>query len=201
MKPSRAATITVVAVTILVTGLLFAQGRRGRFPRGGFGPGGSTLGDQPQAKTDAEKLILDTSRQVPRRSNVPLEDGRLIRLLTEAIGARHAVEIGTSTGYSGLWFAMALRSTGGQLTTFEIDPSTAATAREMFAQAGVSDIITVVEGNAHDTVSRLEGATQKMEGISLLPFARKKLPEKSRTLCWKLSSVNSCNSTAVSSVS
>ncbi len=121
------------------------------------GCGSSTLGDQPLAKNEAEGLILETSSQVPRRANVPLADGRLIRLLTEAIGAKYAVEIGTSTGYSGLWFAAGLRSTGGKLTTFEIRPDVAATARETFAKAGVSEIVTVVEGNAHETVSQLEG--------------------------------------------
>ena len=51
----------------------------------------------------------------------------MLRLLTEAAGARHVVEIGTSTGYSGLWFSLALQGTKGRLTTFEIDPGRAAT--------------------------------------------------------------------------
>ena len=122
-----------------------------------FAQRSGSLGNQPLPKDDAEKLILEVSGQVPRRMNVPMEDGRMIRTLTEAIGAKHAVEIGTSTGYSGLWFAMALRSTGGKLTTFELEPSVAATARDIFAKAGVSDIVTVVVGDAHETVSQLEG--------------------------------------------
>ena len=130
--------------------LLVAQRRRE------FGGPSSTLGNQPLAKDEAEKLILETSLQVPRRMNVPMEDGRLIRMLTEAVGAKHAVEIGTSTGYSGLWFALGLRSTGGKLTTFEFNSSVATTAREIFAKAGVSEIITVVEGDAHETVSQLK---------------------------------------------
>lgn len=108
------------------------------------------------AKDAAEKLILETSEQVPRRMNVPLEDGRLIRMLTESIGAKTAVEVGTSTGYSGLWFALALRKTGGRLTTFEIDPDVAKTARGTFAKAGVDDLITVVVGDAHEAVTKLK---------------------------------------------
>ena len=49
--------------------------------------------------------------------NVPAKDGRMLRVLTEASGAKNVVEIGTSTGYSGLWFSLALQSTGGRLTT------------------------------------------------------------------------------------
>jgi predicted O-methyltransferase YrrM len=67
------------------------------------------------------------------------------------------VEIGTSTGYSGLWFCTALQNTGGKLTTFEIDPGLAALARKHFQQAGVQDIVTIVEGDAHQTVTKLKG--------------------------------------------
>ena len=142
---ARAVTSTLLVAAAVGTGLLLAQRRT------------ATLGNEPLAKDAAEKLILEISEQVPRRMNVPMEDGRLIRMLTESIGAKHAVEIGTSTGYSGLWFALALRSTGGRLTTFELDPGVAATAREIFSKAGVSDLITVVVGDAHQTVSQLEG--------------------------------------------
>jgi len=88
---------------------------------------------------------------------VPPEDGRALRLLTEAAGARTVVEIGTSTGYSGLWFCLALQATGGRLTTFEIDHGRAAAARKNFQQAGVDSIVTVVEGNAHETIGGLKG--------------------------------------------
>ncbi len=64
----------------------------------------------------------------------------MLRLLTEAAGARAAVEIGTSTGYSGLWLLLALRSNGGRLTTFEIDSGRAAQARKHFAEAGVDQL-------------------------------------------------------------
>ena len=145
----------VVAVglifTVSATGLM-AQGRRGRGPRGGA----SSLGNAPLAADDGEKRILDVAAQVPRHLNVPMEDGRVIRMMTEAIGAKSAVEIGTSTGYSALWFALALRKTGGKLTTFELDPSRAETAREYFRKAGVDDLITVVVGNAHETVKNLD---------------------------------------------
>jgi predicted O-methyltransferase YrrM len=124
------------------------------------GPGGSASGPSgkpPLARDDAEKRILEAAEQVTRSASVPQEDGRAIRLLTEAIGARHAVEIGTSTGYSGLWFALALRRTGGKLTTFEIDSGKAATARENFRKGGVEGLVTLTVGDAHKNVERLNG--------------------------------------------
>ena len=89
--------------------------------------------------------------------NVSPEDGRLLRLLTEATDAKQVVEIGTSNGYSGIWFCLALRTTGGRLTTHEIDAGRAALARENFERAGVSQLVTLVEGDAHEEVTKLQG--------------------------------------------
>ena len=132
---------------------------------GGFGPGGPQGGSQslldspPIAKTAAEGQILSVLDEMARDrsrtfANVSPTDGRLLRQLTEAVGAKRVIEIGTSTGYSGLWFAMALRTTGGKLVTHEIDSTRAAAARDNFKKAGVDDLITIVEGNGHETIKQ-----------------------------------------------
>jgi len=118
------------------------------------------LAAPPLAKTEAERRILAVLDQARSSGEVylevPIADGRMLRLLTEAAGARNVVEIGTSTGYSGLWLCLALQKTGGKLTTFEIDPGRAAEARKHFQQAGVGPMVTVVEGDAHENVKRLK---------------------------------------------
>lgn len=115
---------------------------------------------RPLPKDEAEKRVLSVIEEAEREgrlfASVPVSDGRMLRLLTEAVGARHVVEIGTSTGYSGLWFCLALQKTGGKLTTFEIDSRRAAMAREHFRQAGVDKLVTLIEGNAHQTISRVK---------------------------------------------
>ena len=123
--------------------------------------GGKTESKTPLPRSPEERKILDVLDDMDRTQrymeNVPQEDGRWLRLLTEAIGARHVVEIGTSSGYSGLWMCLALRSTGGRLTTFEIDPQRAALARKNFMRAGVDHLVTIVEGDAHREVLKLKG--------------------------------------------
>lgn len=131
-------------------------------PTGRFGRGSSaSLQTTVIPKDDSEKKILDLLQEVQQKQgrmmNVPPQDGRLLRTLAEAIGAKTVVEIGTSNGVSALWMSLALRKTGGKLITHEIDPQVAALARENFAAAGVADLITVVEGDAHQTVSKLAG--------------------------------------------
>lgn len=111
------------------------------------------------AKDEAEEHILSTLEEMragPQYANVSVRDGRLLRLLTESLGAQRVVEIGTSTGESAVWFALALRKTGGHLYTHEIDEERIRIARENFEKAGVDTLITVVEGDAHETVQRYE---------------------------------------------
>jgi caffeoyl-CoA O-methyltransferase len=115
----------------------------------------------PLAGTEPEKRILSVLDEMRKSGriylSVPVSDGRVLRLLTEAVGAKTVVEIGTSTGYSGLWFCLALQKTGGKLTTFEIDSGRAATARKHFEQAGVAQMVNVIEGDAHEKLSGLKG--------------------------------------------
>lgn len=159
--------IGLMGTTVLVAvGLLWAQpgpgGRRGRGPGMGF-PGEQGMANKaPTAKNAKEKAILDVLDELDRNQrdgnmNVPIEDGRFLRVLAESLGARQIVEIGTSNGYSGLWLCLALKSTGGKLTTFEIDARRAAMARENFKKAGVDDIVTLVEGDAHEKVAEIAG--------------------------------------------
>ena len=114
----------------------------------------------PIAKSDAEKRILDTIEEAVKAgelyANVPAADGRMLRLLAASTNAKSVVEIGTSTGISGMWFAMALLRTAGRLTTFELDPVRAATARAHFKKAGVDGVVTIVEGDAHKNIARLK---------------------------------------------
>ena len=79
-----------------------------------------------------------------------------MRQLTEAVGAKRVVELGTSTGESGLWFAMALRKTGGKLYTYDIDEGRIAVARANFKKAGVDDLIVIVQGDAHQTAPKFK---------------------------------------------
>jgi caffeoyl-CoA O-methyltransferase len=139
----------------------------GRGTEPGQGPpmydrGGVSSTENPQKpKTGQESKILSVLDDMDKNqrggmTNVPIEDGRLLRVLTEAVGAKNVVEIGTSNGYSGIWFCLALQSTGGKLTTYEIDAQRAALARENFKKAGVDNMVTLVEGDAHKEATNLK---------------------------------------------
>jgi len=160
--------LSAALLVSMAADLSLAQPPGGRRPggRGGRpGPGGANqaLFENPVTpKDESEKRILDVLDEMDRNQrrgnmNVPVADGRLLRLLTETTGAKLVVEVGTSTGYSGIWFCTALRKTGGKLVTYEIDAGRAAKARENFKRAGVENLVTLIEGDAHQEVTKLEG--------------------------------------------
>jgi len=157
---SKKVLLVVAAVTLLVgVGSLIAQ-RPGGESQSAASGAIPWKEPPPLAANDAEEKILKVLEDMylnQRRGmmNVQPADGRVLRLLTEAVGAKNVVEIGTSNGYSGIWFCLALRTTGGKLTTHEIDAGRASKARENFKRAGVDNIVTIIEGDAHKEVTKL----------------------------------------------
>jgi predicted O-methyltransferase YrrM len=89
--------------------------------------------------------------------NVPSTDGQLLYNIIIKNGYKDALEIGTSTGHSGIWIAWALSKTGGKLITLEIDESRHREALANFEKAGLSEFIDARLGNAHDLVKEIEG--------------------------------------------
>ena len=103
------------------------------------------------------RAFLDRHRGTWRDLNVPDSDGRLLHDLILKHKFTRALEIGTSTGHSGVWIAWALAKTGGKLTTLEIDPARHRTAVANFKEAGLSAFIDARLGNAHEIVPALPG--------------------------------------------
>jgi caffeoyl-CoA O-methyltransferase len=111
-----------------------------------------------QAVLDARvKRFLDERAGRWRDLNVPPQDGQLLHDLIVEHGYSRALEIGTSTGHSGIWIAWALSKTGGRLITVEIDEARYKQALANFEAAGLSAFIDARLGNAHDIVPALEG--------------------------------------------
>ena len=80
------------------------------------------------------------------------DSGRLIYVLTLAKGAKNLVEVGTSHGYSTLWLAAAAKINGGRVITCDHRPERIAAARQNFADAGLDDVIEILEGDARETL-------------------------------------------------
>ena len=103
------------------------------------------------------RAFLDRSRNTWRDLNVPYEDGQVLHDLVVARGFTRGLEIGTSTGHSGVWIAWAMSRTGGRLTTIEIDKGRHEQALANFREAGVALFVDARLADAHQLVKELPG--------------------------------------------
>jgi predicted O-methyltransferase YrrM len=119
------------------------------------------VGGTPLARaqtSEQETLLAQIKRADTDRLAVSEEDGRFLRVMIAASGAKRALEIGGAFGYSAIWIGLGLRETGGRLTTIEYDPARAKAAAENIRKAGLDDIVTVLSGDAFARIPALQGA-------------------------------------------
>lgn len=91
--------------------------------------------------------------------NVSPNQGKLLSILTHAVGARRILEIGTLAGYSTIWLGRALPP-DGRLITLELDPKHADIASTNIARAGLSDKVEIRVGRAAGTLAQLAAENQ-----------------------------------------
>ena len=90
----------------------------------------------------------DGTERLQRLRQIPAETGKFIAMLLACAPEGDYIEIGTSAGYSAIWFALACRMLGRKITTFEVLEEKAKLAEETFRVAGVEDVVDLVTGDA-----------------------------------------------------
>jgi caffeoyl-CoA O-methyltransferase len=103
------------------------------------------------------KMFLNDHSRQWYDMNVPAADGQLLYDIIIKNNFKSALEIGTSTGHSGIWIAWALSKTGGKLITIDIDETRHKAALENFKKAGLSEYIDARLADAHALVKELKG--------------------------------------------
>src|SRR5262245_22225037 len=107
---------------------------------------------------DVTSLLQQIKAADKEQLAVSEQDGRFLRLMVVSSGAKRALEIGGAYGYSAIWIGLGLRETGGRLTSIEYDAARAKLAADHVRTAGLSDVVTVVPGDAFQAIPKLEGA-------------------------------------------
>jgi predicted O-methyltransferase YrrM len=102
-------------------------------------------------------LLTSIKKADAGQLSVSEEDGRFMRVLVASHGIKRALEIGGANGYSAIWIGLGLRETGGHLTTIEYDDGRARSAADNVRRAGLTDVVTVVHGDAFREIPRLDG--------------------------------------------
>ena len=107
--------------------------------------------DEIAADLLAETAELAERGEVPPTFQIAQEQGTFMQLLTRALGVRHAVEIGTFTGYSALCIARGLPD-DGRLLCLDSNEEWTAIARRYWDRAGVGGRIELRLGDAHESL-------------------------------------------------
>ncbi len=117
--------------------------------------------EEPAIPLDRSQAILTTLAGLAERKQIPPNftdaDGRMLRVLAEAINARKAVEVGTYEGALGLWLCMALDKTGGRLQAVQLNSQQSGAARAHYRHAGVEDLVNLIDGDVNQSLAKLKG--------------------------------------------
>jgi len=103
------------------------------------------------------KKFLEEHAGQWRDLNISSYDGQVLYDIIIKGKYKSALEIGTSTGHSGIWIAWALSKTGGRLITVDIDEERHKQALQNFKEAGLSEYIDARLTDAHELVKQLKG--------------------------------------------
>ena len=108
---------------------------------------------------DYENSHLDEIPSEKRLNCISKNIGMFYNILLKSTNAKNILEIGTSVGYSGLWFADAIISntqSNGQIITIDREKFKIDNATRNFEEAGVSYIIKIMEGGARKILHEIK---------------------------------------------
>jgi caffeoyl-CoA O-methyltransferase len=132
-------------VAVLLAALLLtADAASGQRPSGALTP-------------QIESILRNIKAADKGQLAVSEEDGRFLRVLVAARGAKSILEIGAASGYSGIWLGLGARESGGRVVAIEYDPARAVEAAANIRCAGLDDVVRVVHGDAFKEIPKLPG--------------------------------------------
>jgi predicted O-methyltransferase YrrM len=101
------------------------------------------------------KRLRDETALLPQHNmQIAPEQGALLALLVELVGAKRCIEIGTFTGYSSLVVALAMPP-DGTIVCCDVSEEWTAVARRYWAEAGVADRVDLRLAPALETMDKL----------------------------------------------
>ncbi len=102
--------------------------------------------------------VLTFLEKDAEKNDVPIVGplvGNFLSLVAMSCQAKNILEVGTATGYSGIWLAKVAKQNSGKLTTIEADPSRVKIASKSFRDAGLSDYIEIVTGDVREELPKI----------------------------------------------
>ena len=131
----------------------------------------SKLDEEANKERSGEVTVNPNERMLA----ITLDTGMFFNIILKSIRAKRVLEVGTSTGYSTLWLADAIKyndpnNEDKHIITIEENPSKIKRARKNFEDAGVNDIIDIREGQAGDILRSMLKEYQDSIKEKVKPF-------------------------------
>jgi caffeoyl-CoA O-methyltransferase len=104
---------------------------------------------------DADERARGVAREQRARAVAPTT-GRFLFALVAPNAGCEVLEIGGSRGYSSIWLAAGVRYLGGRVLSLEHDAAKCEAWRANVDEAGLAEWAELVEGDAFETLERLE---------------------------------------------
>lgn len=121
-------------------------------------------------KAEAEQVYREAERkksvdhkpafnqnQTQAHLSVSAREGYILHLLASITQPKLIVEFGCAFGLSTIYLAMAAKDNGGKVITTEIDPDKVARATTNISEAGLGDVVQIIEGDARETLRFVQG--------------------------------------------
>jgi predicted O-methyltransferase YrrM len=123
---------------------------------------------------------LESALETSVRAGLPAisvspNQGKLLQILAQLVGARSILEIGTLGGYSTIWLARGLRA-GGHLVTLEVDPKHAEVARLNISRSGLEAVVEIRLGNALETLPQLSAERRDPFDLVFIDADKQNIP-------------------------
>jgi caffeoyl-CoA O-methyltransferase len=105
---------------------------------------------------DVQQALIERTSELGGISMMQIapEQGAFMTILTRLLDVKHAIEVGTFTGYSSLCIARGLAD-GGKLVCCDVSDEWTSIARDYWEQAGVADRIDLRIAPALETIGTL----------------------------------------------
>jgi predicted O-methyltransferase YrrM len=125
--------------------------------------------------------ILEAALEASLAAGLPAisvspNQGKLLQILAQLVGAQSILEIGTLGGYSTIWLARALPA-DGRLITLELDPKHAEVARLNVARADLQNLVEVRIGDALKTLPQLAAERRGPFDLIFIDADKEHIPE------------------------
>jgi caffeoyl-CoA O-methyltransferase len=112
-------------------------------------------GEQNKVSPELRKQFIDSFKRTSL--NTTPEDAMMLRILVESSGAKRGVEVGTASGFGAINMGIAFERTGGHLWTHDINPKAIQDTQANLKKVGLENVVTCVEGDALQTLEKVEG--------------------------------------------